>query len=207
MNFGIKRCAWPGDKPLLIAYHDAEWGVPVHDDRKLFEMFLLSGFQAGLSWEIILKKRESLREALAGFDPEPVAAFTDRDLRRLLEDPGIIRNRLKLRAAIHNARRVLALQAESGSFAKHLWSFVGGRPISHRVRSPSRIPATSKESDALSADLKRRGFQFAGSTICYAFMQSVGMVNDHLMSCFRFRAVHPSIRPGKSAAVKFRRSR
>jgi len=176
-----------GDRsPLYARYHDEEWGVPVHDDRTLFEFLILEGAQAGLSWETILRKRERYREVFAGFDPERVARFDARRVRRLLLDPGIVRNRLKVEGAVRNARAFLAVREERGSFDAYAWEFVGGRPIARRRRSLREVPATTPESDAFSRDLKRRGFTFVGSTICYAFMQAVGMVNDHPVGCFRF---------------------
>ncbi|HVU50508.1 MAG TPA: DNA-3-methyladenine glycosylase I [Polyangia bacterium] len=178
-----KRCAWAGDDPLMIAYHDREWGRPVHDDRALFEFLVLEGAQAGLSWSTILKKREGYRRAFAGFDVRKVARFGAADARRLMGDPGIVRNRLKIDAAIENARRVLEVAKERGSFDAYLWSFVGGAPLRKRRRRMSDIPATTPESDALSKDLRRRGFKFVGSTIVYAFMQAVGMVTDHVDGC------------------------
>ena len=181
------RCPWAGDDPLMIAYHDQEWGVPVHDDRKLFEFLVLEGAQAGLSWSTVLKKRENYREAFRGFDPAVVARFTERDVQRLLKNEGLIRNRLKIESAITNARLVLDLRKEFGSFDAYIWGFVGNRPQRHRCRRLAEVPATTKESDALSKDLKKRGFKFVGSTICYAFMQAVGMVNDHIAACFRYR--------------------
>ncbi len=184
-----KRCAWANSDPLMASYHDVEWGVPLHDDRRLFEFLVLDAFQAGLSWAIILKKREHFRRALHGFDPARIARYTARDLRRLLGDPGIIRNRGKVEATVGNARRFLEVQAEFGTFDRYIWQFVGGRPIAHRFRSESRIPATSRESDAMSRDLRVRGFRFVGSTICYAFMQAAGMVNDHVVRCFRHAEV------------------
>jgi DNA-3-methyladenine glycosylase I len=185
------RCGWSyaGMSPEYIAYHDQEWGVPVHDDRKLFEFLILEGAQAGLSWSTILRKREGYREAFAGFDVERVARFDKRKIERLMQFPGIVRNRLKVAAAIENARRYLEVQEECGSFAKYSWAFVGGRPIVHRWRDMKQVPATSPESDALSQDLKRRGFKFVGSTIIYAHMQATGMVNDHVVACFRHKEV------------------
>jgi len=179
------RC-WGEDDPLLRGYHDREWGVPLRDDRKLFEFLVLEGFQAGLSWMTILRKRENFRKAFAGFDPEKVARFTARDVRRLLGDAGIVRNRLKIEAAVHNARRFLEVRKEFGSFAAYIWSFVGDRPVRNRFRRLADLPARTELSDRLSADLKRRGFKFVGSTIVYAHMQATGMVNDHLTSCFRY---------------------
>lgn len=185
----MKRCAWPGDDPLMVEYHDKEWGVPLHDDRKLFEFLVLDAAQAGLSWALILKKRENFRKALDNFDPSKIARYAGRDLRRLLANPGIIRNRLKLEATITNAQRFLEIQAAFGTFDKYIWQFVGGKPIKHRFRSTAQIPARTKESDAMSRDLIGRGFKFAGSTICYAFMQAAGMVNDHTTNCFRYNRV------------------
>ncbi len=190
----LRRCAWVGNDPLMIAYHDAEWGVPVHDDRKLFEFLVLEGMQAGLSWSTILRKRESFRRAFHGFDPVAVARYKKKEARRLLSDPGIIRNRLKIEAAITNAQRFLEVQAEFGSFDKYIWQFVVGRPLRHRFQSISEIPATSPESDRISSDMKRRGFKFVGSTIIYAHMQATGMVNDHILDCFRFRVVGRQVR-------------
>lgn len=180
-----KRC-WGDTDPLLRDYHDKEWGVPLHDDRRLFEFLVLEGMQAGLSWMTILRKRENFRRAFAGFDPERVARFTDRDVRRLLSDAGIIRNRLKIEAAIHNARCFLEIRREFGSFDRYIWSFVDGRPKKNRFRRLADLPARTPLSDVLSADLKKRGFKFVGSTIVYAHMQATGMVNDHLVSCFRY---------------------
>jgi DNA-3-methyladenine glycosylase I len=182
----MKRCPWPGDDPGMIAYHDSEWGVPLHDDRKLFEFLVLEGMQAGLSWSTILKKRENFRSAFEGFDPAKVALYSDKEVKRLLADPGIVRNRLKVMAAINNARRFLAVQREFGSFDAYIWQFVGGNPIKHRLRSLSEVQATSPESDLISSDLKRRGFKFVGSTLVYAHMQATGMINDHFVYCFRY---------------------
>jgi len=179
------RCAWCGDDPLYVAYHDEEWGVPQHDERILFEFLILEGAQAGLSWLTILRKRENYRRAFAGFDVAAVAAFDDTDVTRLLADPGIVRNRRKISAAIGNARAFLQVQREFGSFDAYLWGFVDGRPLQNAWRDSLDLPATSPISDALARDLKRRGFKFAGSTICYALMQAVGLVNDHLTGCFR----------------------
>jgi DNA-3-methyladenine glycosylase I len=181
------RCAWAGDDPLYVVYHDAEWGVPVHDDRKLFEFLILEGAQAGLSWLTILRKRENYRRAFAGFEPERVARFGAREVRRLLVDPGIVRNRLKVAGAIRNAQAFLAVQEEFGSFDRFMWRFVGGRPTQNAWRQLQQVPSRTPESDALSKDLRTRGFAFVGSTICYAHMQAIGMVNDHLVSCFRHR--------------------
>ena len=181
-----RRCAW-ARTPLSVAHHDVEWGVPQHDDRVLFEFLLLEGAQAGLSWETILKKRDGYRRAFAGFDPGAVARFSSARIGRLLEDPGIVRNRLKIQSAVTNAKAFLAVQQESGSFDAYVWRFVGGRPRQNRWRTLQQLPARTEESDALSRDLLRRGFKFVGSTICYAFMQAVGMVNDHTTNCFRYR--------------------
>ena len=185
----IKRCAWAegGKNDLYIAYHDTEWGAPGHDDRKHFEFLILEGAQAGLSWSTILNKRENYRKAFADFDPARVARFTEKRIKKLLQDPGIVRNRLKVTAAVNNAKEFLAVQKEFGSFDNYVWEFVGGKPIRNRRRSMKDIPATSRESDALSKDLKKRGFRFVGSTIIYALMQAVGLVNDHVVSCFRYR--------------------
>ncbi len=185
-----ERCDW-GTRggELMIAYHDEEWGVPVHDDRKQFEFLTLESAQAGLSWLIVLRKREAYRRAFAGFDPEKVARFSAKRVERLLADPGIIRNRLKIESAITNARKFLDVQDEFGSFDDYIWRFVDGRPIQNRIASLKDLPAKSKQSDALSKDLKQRGFKFVGSTIMYAHMQAVGMVNDHLVTCFRHKAV------------------
>ena len=183
----MKRCAW-ASSGLSIAYHDREWGVPVHDDRVLFEFITLEGAQAGLSWETILRKREAYRAAFAGFDPAKVARFTALRRARLMRDEGIVRNRLKIDSTVTNAAAFLAVQKEFGSFDRFLWDFVGGRPRDNRVKAGTRLPASTKESDALSRELKRRGFRFVGTTICYAFMQAVGIVNDHAVDCFRYRA-------------------
>jgi DNA-3-methyladenine glycosylase I len=181
------RCEWPGGDPLMLRYHDLEWGVPVHDDVRHFEFLILEGAQAGLSWRTVLYKREDYREAFAGFDAQQVARFGARKVESLLKNPGIIRNRLKIAAAVTNARAFLAVQEEFGSFDRYVWPFVGGRPIVNRWKSLRQLPARTKESDALSADLKKRGFKFVGSTIVYAHMQAVGMVNDHLVHCYRHR--------------------
>src|SRR4029077_2073989 len=173
------------DSPLYQRYHDTEWGVPVHDDRTLFEFLILEGAQAGLSWSTILNKRENYRRLFEDFDPQRVARFTPKRVEKLLADPGIVRNRLKVEGAVKNARAFLALQEERGTFDAYIWEFVGGKPIQGRWRTLRDIPATTPESDALSRDLRRRGFTFVGSTIMYAFMQAVGMVNDHIQGCFR----------------------
>ncbi len=178
------RCPWAGDKPYMIRYHDREWGRPVHRDRRLFEMLLLEGAQAGLTWDTILRRREGYRKAFAGFDPVKVAKFTAVRKKQLLGNPGIIRNRLKIDAAVTNAHAFLAVQKEFGSFDRYIWQFIGGKPKLNRRRTMADVPAMSLESDALSKDLKKRGFRFVGSTIVYAFMQAVGIVDDHLNSCF-----------------------
>jgi len=178
------RCSW-ARTPLSIAYHDEEWGVPVHDDLVLFEFITLEGAQAGLSWETILSKREGYREAFADFDPAKVARFTPARVERLLQDPGIVRNRLKVDSTVTNAKAFLAVQREFGSFDAYVWKFVGGAPLVSRRRTMKDVPARTPESDALSRELSKRGFRFVGSTICYAFMQAVGLVNDHLVDCFR----------------------
>jgi DNA-3-methyladenine glycosylase I len=185
----MKRCAWTNDDELLTAYHDQEWGVPVHDESRLFEFLILEGAQAGLSWLTILKKRENYRRAYDGFDVDTVAGYKVRKIRQLVNDPGIVRNRLKIKASIANAKAVIALRKEFGSFDAYLWGFVDGRPIVNKRKTLRDIPARTAESDAMSKDLKKRGFSFVGSTICYAFMQAVGMVNDHEVSCFRYTKV------------------
>lgn len=184
-----RRCDWPADDPLMIEYHDTEWGVPVRDDRRLFEFLVLDAAQAGLSWRTVLRKRENYRRAFAGFDPEAVARFTRRDVERLLRDPGIVRNRLKVESAVRNARALLAVAEELGSFAGYVWSFTGGGTIRNAWRSLDQLPAESAESRAMSRDMKKRGFAFCGPVICYAFMQAAGLVNDHLVHCFRYREV------------------
>jgi DNA-3-methyladenine glycosylase I len=180
-----KRCRWAGDDPLMIAYHDREWGQPLRDDRGLFEFLILEGAQAGLSWSTILNKRENYRRAFARFDPTKVAQFNARKRAQLLRDPGIVRNRAKVASAVQNARLFLEVRKEFGSFSRYVWGFVNGRPIVNRRRSPRHVPAQTPESRALSEDLLHRGFRFVGPTICYAFMQAVGMVNDHQVECFR----------------------
>jgi DNA-3-methyladenine glycosylase I len=179
------RCAWAGEDPLYIAYHDLEWGVPVHDDRALFEFLILEGAQAGLSWSTILRKREGYRRAFSRFDPQQVARFDEARVQELLADPGIVRNRRKVEATVANARAFLKIQAEHGSFEAYVWGFVGGAPVLNRWQSLEEIPAQTPASQEFSRDLARRGFRFVGPTICYAFMQAVGMVNDHVVSCFR----------------------
>ena len=180
------RCAWATGEQS-IRYHDEEWGVPVHDDRTLFEFLILEGAQAGLSWSTILNKRENYRHAFDGFDPERIARYDRRKVKQLLADAGIVRNRLKIASAIENAKAFLRVQEEFGSFDRYIWQFVGGKPRVNGWKSMTRIPARTPESDAMSKDLKRRGFNFVGSTICYAFMQAVGMVNDHAADCFRYK--------------------
>jgi len=183
---GPARCPWAaGDDPLMTRYHDVEWGVPVRDEVRLFEFLVLEGAQAGLSWRTILHRREGYRRAFSGFRPERVAGYGERDVARLLADPGIVRNRRKVEAAIGNARAFLSLREEVGSFRDFLWGFVGGRPLVNRWRSMEELPASTPGSEAMSRELSRRGFRFAGPTICYALMQATGMVNDHLVSCFR----------------------
>jgi DNA-3-methyladenine glycosylase I len=184
----LERCVWPlAGNDLYLKYHDTEWGVPAWDDRTQFEFLILEGAQAGLSWSTILNKREGYRAAFAGFDPEKIARFGKRDVTRLMKDAGIVRNRLKIESAIGNAQAFLDFSEKVGSFSKHLWSFVGGKPMQNNIASHGKVPATSAESDALSKDLKKRGFRFVGSTIIYAHMQATGMVNDHLTTCFRHR--------------------
>ncbi|MBK7664539.1 MAG: DNA-3-methyladenine glycosylase I [Sterolibacteriaceae bacterium] len=183
----VTRCAWCGNDPLYVVYHDREWGVPVHDDRALFELLLLEGAQAGLSWITILRKRENYRRAFDGFDPERIARYDEQKVAGLLADPGIVRNRLKVASAIGNARACLDLRDEFGSFDAWLWRFVDGQQRRNNWRTASEVPASTAESDAMSKALTRRGFKFVGSTICYAFMQAVGMVNDHTTDCFRHR--------------------
>ena len=185
----IKRCAWPSNDPLMIAYHDEEWGVPLHDDRKLFEFLVLEGMQAGLSWSTVLRKRENFRKAFHGFDPVRIARYRKRDVERLLSDAGIIRNRLEIQAALANAQCFVEVQKEFGTFDAYIWGFVGGKPIKNRFKSLSEIPAVTPESEVLSKDLKSRGFKFVGPTIVYAHMQATGMVNDHTVDCFRYRQV------------------
>ena len=190
----VKRCAWVGaSNPLMMAYHDTEWGTPIHDDRQHFEFLVLEAAQAGLSWAIVLNKREGYRRAFSAFDPQKVARYTEKRIEKLTADPSIVRNRLKIEAAVRNARAFLKVQDEFGSFDAYCWRFVDGRPRVNRRKRSSEIPVTSPESDAFSKDLKQRGFSFVGSTVIYAHMQAVGMVNDHLVECFRYREVqtHP----------------
>jgi DNA-3-methyladenine glycosylase I len=199
------RCEWAGSEPLYIEYHDREWGVPVHDDRLLFEFLVLEGAQAGLSWLTILRKRQHYRRAFEGFEPARVAAFPEAKIRALLADPGIVRNELKIRSAVRNAQAMLAVQAELGSFDRFLWQFVEGRPRSAGWKSVREVPARTPESDALSRELKRRGFTFVGTTICYALMQAVGLVNDHTVACFRYRQLAGD--RGGDGAARHRRQR
>lgn len=195
----LARCAWPGQNDLMVEYHDREWGLPTHDDRRHFEFLVLEAAQAGLSWSIVLNKREGYRRAFSQFDPEKVARFDKRKIDRLTLDASIIRNRQKIEAAVKNARAFLKVQGEFGSFDAYCWQFVGGRPKTNRWTSARQIPATSPESDAFSKDLKRRGFSFVGTTVIYAHMQAVGMVNDHVVGCFRHREVRD---PREAAARK-----
>ena len=188
------RCGWCGTDPLYVRYHDREWGRPVRDDRRLFEFLLLEGAQAGLSWITVLRKREAYRQAFHGFDPARIARYTGRDVRRLMANAGIVRNRAKIHAAIGNARAYLRLQKEFASASRYLWSFVGGSPVVHRYRHLRELPPFSPEAERMSKDLRARGFRFVGPTICYAFMQATGMVNDHLVGCYR----HPSPRNGRT---------
>jgi len=188
MAKSVKRCTWATSEPALT-YHDKEWGVPEHDDRVLFEFLILEGAQAGLSWDTILRKRERYRAVFAHFDPKRVARFGDAKLERILTDPGIVRNRLKIYGTVRNAKAFLGVQKEFGSFDAYVWAFAGGKPIRNRRSRSSQLPARTKISDDLSRDLQKRGFTFAGSTICYAFMQAVGIVNDHLVSCFRYSQI------------------
>lgn len=184
---GKTRCEWAGDNPLYIAYHDEEWGIPCYDDRALFELLILEGAQAGLSWITILKKRDNYRRLFDNFDAAKIARYTPKKIDKLLQDPGIVRNRLKVEATVTNAKAFLELQQEPGGFSRFIWSFVGGKPIHNRWKSMKEVPASTTESDAMSKALKKRGFKFVGSTICYAFMQAAGLVNDHTVNCFRYR--------------------
>ncbi len=187
------RCNWPGSDPLMIRYHDEEWGVPVHDDRKLFEFMVLDAFQAGLSWSIVLKKRENFRKVLDNFQPDVIASYSEAKIQNLLMDSGIIRNKLKIRATVSNAQKFLEVQKEFGSFDQYIWQFTGGITVAGSWKTLNEIPVRSKESDAMSHDLKKRGFKFVGSTICYAFMQAAGMVNDHLTTCFRYNEINEMV--------------
>lgn len=183
------RCAWAGSDPLYVKYHDEEWGVPVHDDKALFEFLILEGAQAGLSWLTVFKKRENYRKALSNFNARKIAQYTAVDKKRLLANPGIIRNRLKIEATVINAQKFLETQKEFGSFDEYIWQFIGGKPVQNKFKSLREIPPRTEISDSMSKDLKKRGFKFVGSTICYAFMQAVGMVNDHITNCFRYHPV------------------
>jgi DNA-3-methyladenine glycosylase I len=184
-----KNCEWTGSNPLMIKYHDCEWGVPLHDDRKLFEFIILDAFQAGLSWNTIINKRENFRKAFNNFDAKKISRYDESKYESLMNDAGIIRNRLKIRATITNAKAFLELQKEFGSFDKYIWQFTGGKTIVNKWKTLKELPAKTTESDAMSKDLQKRGFKFVGSTICYAFMQAAGMVNDHLVSCSRYKKV------------------
>lgn len=192
MKQELNRCHWTMNDPLMNAYHDEEWGVPLHDDQKLFEFMVLDAFQAGLSWKTVLHKRENFRTAFDNFDARLIAGYDDQKIAALLNDPGIIRNKLKVQATVTNAQRFLDIQEQYGSFDRYIWQFVNGRPMANKWKSMADLPATSKESDAMSKDLKKRGFKFVGSTICYAFMQAAGMVNDHVVDCFRHDEINQS---------------
>ena len=185
----VKRCDWPGSDPLMIEYHDHEWGTPLRDDRKLFEFLILEGAQAGLSWQTILRKREGYRRAFDNFDPARIAQYGDAEVARLQADPDIVRNRQKIAAAIGNARALLELQNQGDSFSQFIWSFIGGKPVNNCRHDSEDVPSSSAESEAMSRELRRRGFRFVGPTICYAFMQAAGLVNDHQVSCFRHQQV------------------
>jgi len=185
----MNRCAWPGNEPYNITYHDDEWGVPVHNDQKLFEFLVLDAFQAGLSWLTILKKRENFRKAFNNFDYKTVAGYSEAKIQELMQNEGIIRNQMKIRAAVTNAKALMEIQKEFGSFDNYIWGFVNQKTIKNKHTYYKDIPATSKESDAMSKDLKKKGFKFVGSTICYAFMQAAGMINDHEVTCFRYNQI------------------
>jgi DNA-3-methyladenine glycosylase I len=187
----VSRCGWASDDPLYVDYHDREWGTPLHDDRGLFELLILEGAQAGLSWITILRKRESYRAAFDNFEPSKIAQYEERKRSELLADPGIIRNRLKIEAAVLNAKAFIEVQGQFGSFDSYIWQFVNHKPVQNARRSMGEVPSSSKESDAMSKDLKKRGFKFVGTTICYAFMQATGMVNDHVVDCFRYAELAP----------------
>ncbi|MCX6160108.1 MAG: DNA-3-methyladenine glycosylase I [Ignavibacteriae bacterium] len=184
-----QSCSWPANNPLMIEYHDKEWGVPLHDDRKLFEFMLLDAFQAGLSWNTIINKRENFRKAFSDFDPGKISKYSDKKIQALLNDTGIIRNRLKIYSAVTNAKAYLAVQKEFGSFDKYIWQFTGGKTIHNKRKTLKDLPAKTTESDTMSRDLIKRGFKFTGSTICYAFMQAAGMVNDHIVTCRRYKEI------------------
>ncbi len=190
MSEKFERCPWPANKPNDVAYHDNEWGVPLHDDRKLFEFMLLDAFQAGLSWSTIINKRENFRKAFDNFEPAIIASYNEKKVEQLLNDAGIIRNRLKIRSTISNAGYFLEIQKEFGSFDKYIWQFTGGKSIVNKWERLDQIPVSTTESDAMSKDLKKRGFKFVGTTICYAFMQAAGMVNDHLVNCYRYEEIN-----------------
>ena len=200
----MKRC-WNTDNPVYVKYHDEEWGVPVHDDRTLFEFLTLEGFQAGLTWELILKRRQALRRAFDNFDPKKIARYTDEDVKRLMSDPGVIRNRAKILAAVNNACRLLDVQEEFDSFDAFVWRFVQGRPINHAFKDFSHLPPESEESKAMSKELKKRGFKFIGPTICYALMQAVGLVNDHLVNCFRYQQIRRMTSDGAKHAKAWKK--
>lgn len=185
----IKRCAWVGSDPLMVEYHDKEWGTPVHNDHELFEFLILEGAQAGLSWSTILKRREGYRKVFANFDVQKVASFSDADFEKLMQNVGIIRNRLKINSAINNAQQFIKVQEEYGSFDKYIWGFVDDKPINNEFKKLADIPASTELSVKMSKDLKKRGFNFVGPTICYAFMQAVGIVNDHVLNCFRYKEI------------------
>ena len=189
MKKDIKRCPWTSTDPLMIKYHDEEWGVPLHNDRKLFEFIILDGFQAGLSWRTVINKRKNFRKAFDNFDPKKIVKYDEEKIKALLNNEGIIRNKMKIFAAVENAKAFLKVQREFGSFDKYIWQFTGGKTIQNKFKDLKELPATSKESDLMSADLKKMGFKFVGSTICYAFMQAAGMVNDHIAGCFRYKEV------------------
>lgn len=194
------RCPWPGDDPLYRRYHDREWGVPVYNDRRLFEFLVLEGAQAGLSWITILRKRPAYRAAFNGFDFNKIARYGERKIRSLLQNAGIVRNELKIRSAVHNARTFIELRQEHGTFSRYTWDFIGGKPLQNRWKFLKEIPASTPLSDALASDLKQRGFKFFGTTICYAHMQAVGMVNDHLVSCFRYQQL-ANIKRGRDQII------
>jgi len=203
MNKKLVRC-WNTDNPLYIKYHDEEWGTPQHDDQKLFELLVLEGFQAGLTWELVLRRRDAMRKAFDGFKPEKLAEYSDRDVNRLLRNPEVIRNRAKILAAINNARRFQEVKSEFGSFDAFVWKFVKGKTIDNALKDFSSLPATSAESVNMSDELKKKGFKFVGPTICYSFMQGAGLVNDHLVNCFRYKEIRKTIAP---SAIKTRKTK